>query len=177
MTKYTSFTKLTNDEKKAKTAVLQNHHIWTNDWDTNGEYKFNIHDIKESSSEQSRHMPFTYGFMVHSEGNTDDWKLAGKTFGRLGSGVANQPENTTAFKYYWIENRDRTTYMYVSVFPSKNGATPKLLNYKVRMTKDAIQTDFLQPSRPAAAEAPDSTGARAIATSMATLALVAASLY
>ena len=36
--------------------------------------------------------------MVHSS-NASDFIYAGKTFGRLGSGEENLPENTTGFRY------------------------------------------------------------------------------
>ena len=93
------FYKITATQKKQKKAGLQPHYITYDNYSNQNQVAATIFDFTETSSKQDATQAVAYGFQIHSEGITDDYKLAGKTFGRLGSGTANWPENTTAFRY------------------------------------------------------------------------------
>lgn len=149
--------------------------MYVDDWTSTTEQTFTVNTVKQANVKQDKTLTLAHGYMLHSEGTTDDWKNAGKTFGRLGSGQANWPEKTTAFRFDTVT--DKKTYMYVSTFPTKTGASPKAVTIKARYATLATMDSFNAPSRPGAATNPDASGAKAIAVSTLALAAVASALY
>ena len=171
----TDFKSISDANKKAKKAGLQPHYMVTDDYTTADTWAVTVTSLTATTSKQDKGLTLNKGYMIHSEGTSGDWKYAGKTFGRLGSGEANFPEKTTAFRFDTVV--DKKTYMYVSTFPTKNGASPKAVTLKARYAKLAGMADFNAPSRPGAAANPDASGAKAIAVSTVAMALVASALY
>jgi len=171
----TDFTTISDANKKLKKAGMSPVYMKVDDWTASNTYDYTITKVDNVSSKQDKALTLRKGYAIHSEGVTDDWKMAGKVFGRLGTGKDNLPENTTAFRYDTVT--DKKTYMYVSTFPTKNGASVKASTIKARYATLATMTDFNAPSRPGAAANPDASGAKAIAVSTVAMALVASALY
>jgi len=171
----TDFSAITDANKKLKKAGLQPHFYYVDDWTTATTWAYTATSTTSASTKQDKKLTLAHGYMLHAESTANDWKNAGKTFGRLGSGTANWPENTTAFRYDTVT--DKKTFMYVSTFPTKTGATPAATTIKARQASLAAMTDFNAPSRPGAAANPDASGAKAIAVSTLAIAFVASALY
>jgi len=171
----TDFSAISDANKKARKAGMAPHYMYVDDWTSSSEQSYTIQTIKTATTKQDKTLTLAKGYMVHSEGTSGDWKYAGKTFGRLGSGEANFPEKTTAFRY--DTQTGKKTYMYVSASPTKTGASPKAVTLKARYASLATMTDFNAPSRPGAAANPDASGAKAMAVSALAMAAVASALY
>lgn len=121
-----------------------------------------------------------YGFAASSDLTsfaTGTWENAGKVFGKLGTGKATDATQSSTRAYRSKDSTSAKTYLTVSILPSAaNNANGAEQVWDARGVDFATSSDFSAPSRPAAATAPDATGAQYLAAGVAAAAVVA-SLY
>lgn len=111
--------------------------------------------------------------------NTLEIANVGKTFGRLGQGLATLPENTTGFRWK-AAGAGSTTSMIVSIFPanpSDTMATGNYIQFNVREVDWATLSAFNKPSRPSASTDPVAIGASILLASVAGTGALAMSLF
>lgn len=118
----------------------------------------------------------SHGFIANQDiYNADDsWAYTGKVFGKLGIGKNSNPNYAKAFRSK-IDSL-KYNFMWVSVFPSKSSISSFKTIWDIKDVEVNNFSEIDAPSRPSAAEEPDSVRALFIAISMVTAAAVAASL-
>ena len=139
----------------------------------------------------STHMPTVfaatrYGYLSSTGDTSQATQPTGKIghiFGRLGQGDATEP-TATATGFYWGNSGETSNIpgMMISVFPdadSETGITDptKFLKIDGKGNGWEALANFEVPARPAAAVAPDASGASSLAGSVFALGLIALSLY